>query len=67
MKTKYRSPLWLVYLLAILPVFAQEGNCGFIQNPDKQAYCRATLGGGSGQCGFIRDNDMQAACRAKTR
>lgn len=45
---------------------AQSGQCGFIKDPDRQAHCRATTGGGSGQCGFIKDNDLQALCRAET-
>jgi hypothetical protein len=57
---------WLLALFMFPPAQAQSGNCGFIQNPDQQAYCRAINGGGSGQCGFIRDNDLQARCRAET-
>ena len=47
-------------------VEAQSGQCGFIKDPNLQAQCRASTGGGSGQCGFIRDSDMQAHCRALT-
>jgi hypothetical protein len=59
--------LFLAWVLVNFPALAQQGDCGFIQNLDRQAYCRATSGGGTNQCGFIRDRDMQAACRAKTR
>ena len=61
-----RQLLSLAWLLAAFPTFAQQADCGFIQNPDRQAYCRAISGGGSSQCGFIRDRDMQARCRAET-
>ncbi len=61
-----RALLWLACLLAALPTHAQQGDCGFIQNPDRQAYCRAISGGGSSHCGFIRDSDLQARCRAET-
>ncbi|MFY8178793.1 MAG: hypothetical protein ACOVKR_05240, partial [Limnohabitans sp.] len=65
MNTKYFCILfWLACLNAFLPAFAQQADCGFIQNPDRQAYCRAISGGGSSHCGFIRDSDMQARCRA---
>ena len=53
-------------LLTLDSIWAQSGQCGFVKDPDRQAYCRATTGGGSGQCGFIRDNDLQALCRAET-
>ena len=67
MNTPYlRALLWLSCLLTPLAAFAQQGDCGFIQNPDRQAYCRAISGGGSGYCGFIRDSDLQARCRAET-
>jgi hypothetical protein len=67
MSTNYiRSLLWLACLVASFSAQAQQGDCGFIQNPDRQAYCRATTGGGNGQCGFIRDSDLQAMCRAET-
>ena len=58
--------LWLTWVLVILPAFAQQADCGFIQNPDRQAYCRAISGGGSRHCGFIREPDLQARCRAET-
>ena len=45
---------------------AQSSQCGFITDPDRQSYCRATNGGGSSQCGFIRNPDLQARCRAET-
>ncbi|WP_310610203.1 hypothetical protein [Limnohabitans sp.] len=64
--TCLRALLWLVSLLTQISAFAQQGDCGFIQNPDRQAYCRATTGGGGSQCGFIRDSDLQAMCRAET-
>jgi hypothetical protein len=68
MNTHYlRTLLWLACLITSISAFSHEGECGFIQNPDRQAYCRTTTGGGSDQCGFIRDRDMQVACRAKTR
>ena len=54
-----RSLLWLVCLITPLSAFTQQGDCGFIQNPDRQAYCRAISGGGSSHCRFIRDGDMQ--------
>ena len=39
MNTPYlRALLWLVYLITPLSAFAQQGDCGFIQNPDRQAY-----------------------------
>jgi hypothetical protein len=60
-----RFLLSLAYFLTILTGHAQQADCGFIQNPDRQAYCRAISGGGSSHCGFIRDSDMQARCRAE--
>jgi hypothetical protein len=45
---------------------AQPSECGFIKDPDRQAYCRAVNGGSEAQCGFIRDSDLQAICRAET-
>ena len=67
MTSNYLRPLlWLAFLLASFSASAQQGDCGFIQNPDRQAYCRAISGGGSSHCGFIRDGDMQARCRAET-
>jgi len=56
---------WLLALFVSPTAQAQSSQCGFIQNPDEQAYCRAINGGGSGQCGFIRDNDLQARCAQK--
>ena len=60
--------IFLAVVLATLTAtsHAQSGQCGFIKDADRQAYCRATSGGGSGQCGFIRDGDLQAMCRAQT-
>jgi len=67
MTSNYLRPLlWLALLLASFSAHAQQGDCGFIQNPDRQAYCRAISGGGASHCGFIRDGDMQARCRAET-
>ncbi|MEI8304677.1 MAG: hypothetical protein WCG13_15420 [Burkholderiales bacterium] len=61
------SPLIALALsLPGMPARADIGQCGFIKDPDRQAYCRATTGGGAGQCGFIRDPDLQALCRAET-
>ena len=45
---------------------AQPSECGFIKDPDRQAYCRAVNGGSEAQCGFIRDSDLQARCRAES-
>ena len=64
----------LLLTLAMMPalmlisggVSAQSSQCSFISDPDRQAYCRATTGGGNSQCGFIRDPDLQAMCRAQT-
>lgn len=61
-----RTLVCLLGLLAAIPSLARQGDCGFIQNPDRQAYCRAISGGGSSHCGFIRDGEMQARCRAET-
>ena len=59
--------LWLAAWLLVTPALqAQQADCGFIQNPDRQAYCRAISGGGSSHCGFIREPDLQARCRAET-
>lgn len=55
-----------VMALPAMDSFAQSSHCSFIKDHDRQAYCRATTGGGSGQCGFIRDHDLQALCRAET-
>jgi hypothetical protein len=60
------SPLIALSLsLPGMPARADIGQCGFIKDPDRQAYCRATNGGGVGQCGFIRARDLQARCRAE--
>jgi hypothetical protein len=42
-----------------------SGQCGFIQNSDRRAMCRARAEGNVGQCGFIQDNDLRAMCRAE--
>jgi hypothetical protein len=55
----------LLVLLAVpTSAWAQSGQCGFIKDPNLQAQCRASTGGGSGPCGFIQDSDLQAFCRA---
>ena len=65
-----KTLLKLLYIAACLQATfaaqAQQADCGFIQNPDRQAYCRAISGGGSSHCGFIREPDLQARCRAET-
>ena len=58
--------LGLLAALLANPAHAASAQCGFIEDPDLQARCRAESGGGSAQCGFIRDADMQAHCRAMT-
>jgi len=62
----WRALLFITCLSLAGPNHAQQSDCGFIQNPDRQAYCRAISGGGSSHCGFIRDSDLQARCRAET-
>ena len=48
MQIKLLKLLYLAsWLLATLAAQAQQSDCSFIQNPDRQAYCRATSGGGS--------------------
>ena len=67
MKNILSKHLWLsAFLLSLITAQAQQADCGFIQNPDRQAYCRAISGGGSSHCGFIREPDLQARCRAET-
>ena len=67
MQKKLLKLLYLASWLLITPAAqAQQADCGFIQNPDRQAYCRAISGGGSSHCGFIREPDLQARCRAET-
>ena len=57
--------VWAMLMMLLTGnAWAQSSACGFIQNPDLQAQCRATTGGGSSTCGFIRDPDLQAHCRA---
>ena len=54
-------------LVCAMPwALAQPSECGFIKDPDRQAYCRAVNGGSEAQCGFIRDSDLQARCRAES-
>jgi hypothetical protein len=57
--------LLLLTIVFVAPAFSQNGQCGFIKDPNLQAQCRASTGSGSGQCGFIRDKDLQSLCRAQ--
>jgi hypothetical protein len=48
-------------------VFAQNSSqCGFIQNSDQRAMCRAQAERNPSQCGFIQNSDLRALCRAQT-
>lgn len=51
---------------ATMPAYADSSQCGFIQDSDQRAYCRATSGDGPSQCGFIQDSDLRAMCRAES-
>lgn len=54
-----------MFVSAFAPVHAQSSSqCGFIQNNDQRAMCRALAERKSSQCGFIQNNDQRALCRA---
>jgi hypothetical protein len=53
-------------LLISNAVFAQNSSqCGFIQNSDQRAMCRAQAERNPSQCGFIQNSDLRAMCRAQ--
>jgi hypothetical protein len=46
--------------------FAQNSSqCGFIQNSDQRAMCRAQAERNPSQCGFIQNSDLRAMCKAQ--
>ena len=46
-------------------VEAQDASqCGFIQEANYRALCRALADKNTSQCGFINDSDLRAMCRA---
>lgn len=53
-------------LLISNSAYAQNSSqCGFIQNSDQRAMCRAQAERNSAQCGFIQNSDLRAMCRAQ--
>jgi hypothetical protein len=55
-----------LFVSAFAPVHAQNSSqCGFIQDNDQRAMCRALAERNSSQCGFIQNNDLRAMCRAQ--
>ena len=67
LRINWETTFFAALILSMMgSVFAQNSlQCGFIQNSDQKAMCRAQAERNSAQCGFINDVDMRAMCRAQ--
>ncbi len=54
-----------VFSLATSAFAQNSSQCGFIQNSDQRAMCRAQAERNPSQCGFIQNSDLRAMCRAQ--
>lgn len=59
--------IFITFLVSIIFLaHAQNSSqCGFIQDSDQRAMCRAQAERSSAQCGFIKNDDLRAMCRAQ--
>ena len=60
-----RTGIIIVFLSLNTAVYAQVGNCNFIQNTDRKNYCFATTTNQVRYCYLISDSDTKNFCLAQ--